>query len=130
MTGPLGSMVDDAKPKKPKLYLPLTASARKPGRINLKAVAEVLAERGYDPTEEILKLLDPGVDADGNPVAQKLDADVKARMWNELLQYTQPKLKSVEIKAKIAATTFDVTDEQALSIAKEFLITAVTGDAE
>lgn len=96
-------------------------TSTRPGRINLKAVAEVLAERGYDPTVEILKLLDPGVDEEGNPLPSSIDADVRGRLWNELLQYTQPKLKSIEVKGKIAAAGFDVSDDQARRLAEEFL---------
>jgi len=101
-------------------HLPLNRSARTVGRINLKAVAEVLASRGLDPTEAIIDILQP-VDENGNPVPSRLDADVQARILNELLQYTQPKLKSVEIRAKVAATSFDVNDAQAKRIAEEFL---------
>lgn len=98
----------------------------KKGRINLKAVAEVLAEHGMDPTVEIIKLLVPtGEDDNGKPARSPLDADVQARIWNELLQYTQPKLKSIEVRAKIAATAFDINDEQAKRIAEEFLKAAV-----
>ena len=45
---------------------------------------------------------------------------------NELLQYTQPKLKSVEIKARVVGTSFDVNDEQARRIAEEFLKAAAS----
>lgn len=107
--------------KKRKALVPGNKSARKPTRINLKAVAEVLAERGIDPTEAILDVLSP-VDPDtGEALPSKLDPEVKVRVLNELLQYTQPKLKSIEVKSKSAIATFDVNDEQARRIAEEFL---------
>lgn len=120
--GTLGEAADQAKDslKKRQLISP-SRTSRTPGRINLKAVAEVLQEAGYDPTAEILKLLTPQFDAEGKPLPDKLDADVKARMWNELLQYTQPKLKSIEVKSKGAVAVFDVSDEQAKRLAQEFL---------
>lgn len=107
--------VDDAQ----KLLDPRRA-AKRPGRINLRAVAEVLAERGLDPTEAIVNILQPH-DEHGAPLACRLEPEVQARILNELLQYTQPKLKSVEIRAKVVATSFDVNDEQAARIAQEFL---------
>ena len=120
--GTLGRMVTAATPVKPKLHVsPQRTLVGKPGRINLKAVAEVLAERGLDPTAEIIKILAPVDDATGERTTSQLDPDVQARTWNELLQYTQPKLKSVEIKAKVAATAFDVSNDQARAIAEEFL---------
>jgi hypothetical protein len=52
---------------------PASRSAKQPNRINLKAVAEACIEEG-------------------------LDSDTRLRTLNELLQYTQPKLKAVEVK--------------------------------
>lgn len=94
---------------------------RQPGRINLKAVAEVLAARGLDPTEALIDIISP-VDEQGEPMDSPLDADVRARILNELLQYTQPKLKSIEVKGKVSLGVFDVTNEQARKIAEEFLL--------
>jgi len=111
--------LSDQRPEAP-LIDPRRSTGKRLGRINLRAVAEVLAERGLDPTEAIVNILQP-VGEDGMPLPCKLEPDVQARILNELLQYTQPKLKSVEIKAKVAATAFDVNDEQAAKIATEFL---------
>jgi hypothetical protein len=108
-----------AEPEKPRI--PRNRTSRKPGRINLKAVSEVLAERGLDPTEAIIDILCP-VDDEGQPMDSMLDADTRARVLSDLLQYTQPKLKSIEVKAKVAVGTFDVTNEQARKIAEEFLL--------
>jgi hypothetical protein len=130
--GVLGRVLDEKKDDgsgKNRHIDPKRAS-RTPGRINLKAVAEVLAERGMDPTVEMLKLLVPGEDETGKPLPAVLDADVRARIWNELLQYTQPKLKSVEVRAKIAATAFDINDEQAKRIAEEFLRAATEDEGD
>jgi hypothetical protein len=92
-----------------------------PHRINLKAVAEALIEEGMDPTVEMIRILKakrpvtniqgkPILDKDGNPqMIDVLDADTKLRMLNELLQYTQPKLKSVEMKVSGA---LELTGEQ------------------
>lgn len=55
--------------------------------MNLKAVAEVLRDRGFDPTVELVKILE------GNT----LDADVRARMLTTLMEYVHPKKKSVEL---------------------------------
>lgn len=85
--------------------------AKTPGKINLKMVADALAEEGMDPTLEIIKVLQrkvPVTDRAGNPVidvmtgdplmVDAIDPDTRLRTLNELLQYTQPKLKSVEMK--------------------------------
>jgi hypothetical protein len=78
-------------------------------RINLKAVAEACIDEGLDPAVEITKALakqiplmkggQPVLDDQGNPVMVHLvDPDTRLRTLNELLQYTQPKLKAVEVK--------------------------------
>ena len=79
-------------------------------KINLKAVAVALAEEGLDPALEMVRILKaqvpllsragaPVMNDDGTPLmVDALDADIKLRMLNEMLQYTQPKLKAVEMK--------------------------------
>lgn len=110
-------------------YIPANKTANRPNRINLKAVAEVLMEQGLDPTEEIIRILRPVDPETGLPLRCLLDEDVQARILNELLQYTQPKLKSIEVRAKVAATSFDVNDLQARVIAEEFLLASNRQDA-
>lgn len=90
-------------------------------RINLRAVSEVLADYGMDPAAEMVRILtaeEPVLDTDGAPILDEngepmtrptLDADTRLRFMNELLQYTQPKLKSVDVKIDHTA---DLTDEQ------------------
>lgn len=97
-------------------------------RINLKAVGEVLAERGLDPTQALVDILLPTDKQTGKPVPCRLPADIQARILNELLQYTQPKLKSIEIKGRLGVAAFNPTDEQARAMAEEFL--RASGDAE
>jgi hypothetical protein len=95
---------------------PLTGRAEagrkttKTGRINLKMVAEACIDEGLDPAAEIARALRARVpkldrqgnlvlDADGNPVyVDAVDWDTRLRTLQELLQYTQPKLKAVEVK--------------------------------
>ena len=90
-------------------------------RINLKMVSEALVEEGLDPTLEMIKILKkeiPILDVNGKPRLAKdgtpmmrsaLDDDTKLRTLNELLQYTQPKLKSVEMKV---SGNLELTNEQ------------------
>lgn len=80
-------------------------------RLNLRAVSEVLVANGLDPADELAKIVKSG----------KLDVDIQVRVLSELLQYTQPKLKSVEVKGKLAVAGFQVNDDQARRIAEEFL---------
>jgi hypothetical protein len=96
-------------------------TARKPGRINLRAVADALAEEGLDPAVEIPRILQaqqPVLDRQGNPVFNPdgtprmedvVDADTKLRTMTELLSYLQPKLKAVEVKM---SGTLDLTEDQ------------------
>lgn len=106
-------------------------------RINLKAVAEALAEEGLDPTTEmirILKLQVPVLDIQGKPridpktkkpiMRDALDPDTKLRTLNELLQYTQPKLKSVEMKV---SGSLELTNEQLDDRLETLLRKAATG---
>jgi hypothetical protein len=85
--------------------------AKSPGKINLKHVAEACADAGLDPAAEILRVLTervPVLDRSGQPVldpntgepmtVDRVDPDTRLRTLNELLQYTQPKLKAVEVK--------------------------------
>lgn len=90
----------------------VSASTKANGRnrINLKAVADACIEAGLDPAVEIARVLTQKVpvrdkmnqivlDDEGNPVMRDaIDTDTKLRTLNELLQYTQPKLKAVEVK--------------------------------
>lgn len=89
-------------------------------RINLKAVAEACIDEGLDPAIEIAKALKATIPMmrngmqvyDDNGVAVMiplLDVDTRMRTLNEFLQYTQPKLKSVEVKM---SGTLDLTSEQ------------------
>lgn len=112
----IGKAVASRVARKP--HLPQARTSKKAGRINLQAVAEVLAEHGLDPTVELVRILK----------TDQLDPDVQVRVLNELLQYTQPKLKSVEIRAKVAGTSFDINDEQAKRIAEEFLKASTGND--
>lgn len=75
------------KPQPDRVYVDQRHSARKSGRINLKAVADVLSEHGLDPTVALVSIIRSG----------KLDVDVEARLLTTLLEYTQAKKKSVEI---------------------------------
>jgi hypothetical protein len=96
-------------------------SSKKPMGINLKLVAEALREEGLDPTVEMIRILQkevPVLDANGKPrkdsagkpmMRSALDDDTKLRTLNELLQYTQPKLKSVEMKV---SGNLELTNEQ------------------
>ena len=95
-----------------------TSSA--PHRINLRAVAEACIEEGLDPAVEIAKALKATIPMmrngmqvfDDNGVAVMvplLDVDTRMRTLNEFLQYTQPKLKSIEVKM---SGTLDLTSEQ------------------
>lgn len=65
-------------------------SLKKSAKINLKAVAEVLQSYDLDPTEEVIKLIQAG----------KLEPDLCARLYMDLLEYVQPKLARTELTGK------------------------------
>jgi len=62
---------------------------RRAGRkgINLKAVSEILIERGLDPVAEIVRIYQ----------TEQLDPDVRIRVMSTLMEYVHAKRKSVEI---------------------------------
>lgn len=83
------------------------------GRLNLRAVADVLESYDLDPIEEVAKVLmkqEPVLDRDNKPVLDPdtgepmmkpaLAADVRLRTLLEIAQYARPKLKAVEISTK------------------------------
>lgn len=91
------------------------------GRLNLRAVADVLEGYGLDPIEEVAKVLTGRKqlrdkqgkvvidEATGQPVTEPLvDGDVRLRTLLELAQYSRPKLKAVEVTNKGP----ELTDEQ------------------
>lgn len=90
-------------------------------RINLKAVSEALIDEGLDPATEITRILKGEIERDdnGNPVLHPVtgepvrkylvDPETRLRTLNEVLQYTQPKLKAVEVKM---TGSLELTSEQ------------------
>lgn len=90
------------------------------GRLNLRAVADVLETYGLDPIEEVAKVVvktEPVLDDRGQPVLGEdgqplmkptLPPDVRLRTLLELAQYSRPKLKAVEITQKEP----ELSDEQ------------------
>lgn len=103
-----------------KAQLTANPNAKVVPKINLKAVAEACIDEGLDPATEIAKALNAKVpvfkdgrqvfDDNGLPVmAHLVDPDTRLRTLNSLLEYTQPKLKSVEVKMSGA---LELTSEQ------------------
>lgn len=94
--------------------------ASRSGKLNLRAVSDVLEGYGLDPVEELAKVLttkEPLRARDGSTVKDEhgndvmkpmVDMDTRVKLLTELAQYTRPKLKSVEVVSKGP----DLTDEQ------------------
>lgn len=74
-------------------------------KFNLRPVIEVLEEYGLDPTAEIAKVLGKtrkvkGKDGQPDEEVHLVEGVDRAKVLTELIQYVQPKLKSVEMKVK------------------------------
>lgn len=102
-------------------------------RFNLKSVTDALLAAGMDPAVEIIRILqkeDLVIDRNGNikmdpatgkPIkAPAVDSDTRMRMMNELLMYTQPKLKAVEVKlsGSVELTNDQLDDRLKVLLAK------------
>ena len=97
------------------------SASRHPLKLNLLAVSEALVEEGLDPAVEFARILKgrPLVDENGEAVIDPgtgqqarrydIDSDVRVRMLSEILNYTQPKLKAVEVKM---SGSLELTSEQ------------------
>lgn len=98
-----------------------SSGSRNPLKLNLLAVSEALVEEGLDPAVEFARILKgrPLVDENGEAVIDPatgqqarrydIDSDVRVRMLSEILNYTQPKLKAVEVKM---SGSLELTSEQ------------------
>lgn len=111
-----------AGPKSNRRHAIETSTGNKyPLKINLLAVAEALVEEGLDPAIEFARVLKGRVlyDEDGKQIIDPttgapvrryaIEEDVRVRMLSEILQYTQPKLKAVEVKL---SGSLELTSEQ------------------
>lgn len=109
------------------------------GKINLRAVSDVLATYGMDPIEEIAKILaakEVCVDRNGVPIIDPqtgqpmvkpvLPPDIALRTHLELLQYTRAKLKSVEVTMKEQ----DLTEAQIDNRLKALMARTVARDED
>jgi hypothetical protein len=91
----------------------IPGSGRKKGSKNKKTIARVadkLADKSLDPTEEILKII---------PTLEPKD---QVNAWLDLLSYTQPKPKEIEVPEEIADEDFfgelrDVSEAKLIEIA-------------
>ena len=98
-----------------------SSGSRHPLKIKLMAVSEARVGEGLDPAVEFSRILKgrPLVDENGEAVMDPvtgqqarrydLDADVRVRMLSEILNYTQPKLKAIEVKM---SGSLELTSEQ------------------
>jgi hypothetical protein len=91
LSGSMARIQAENKAAPTKLYIDpkrtASGASARAGKMNLKAVAEVLMEQGLDPTVEIVKILKAGT----------LEADVQARVLMTLMEFVHAKKKSVEI---------------------------------
>ena len=66
-----------------------SAYAKRKGKVNIRAVAEVLEDSGLDPTVEIIRILkDPESD---------LSPELRLKTYSSLMEYVHSKKRSVEV---------------------------------
>lgn len=115
LTGSLARIAKENSAPPEHLYLPENKSGatKRNSKINLKAVAEVLADKGLDPTVALVEIIQSG----------KLDPEVQVRVLSTLLEYVHSKKKSVEITGADggAIQVEHVSDDVLLKIAMQAL---------
>ena len=101
---------------------------RKETTMDLKGVAEVLTEQGYDPTLEMVKVLkgtqDPDRPEDPEAKVYTVPAQVRLQFANELLKYVHPQRKAMDVEQKVRLQG-DELDAKLGSLLGRFM--AVTG---
>ena len=94
----------------PNKHLPQNRSSKRKDKINLRAVGEVLAARGLDPTDRLVDIIESG----------SLEPDVESRTLLTLLEYVQPKRKSVEVSGTVGIVRPEqLSDADLLKIAMQ-----------
>lgn len=89
-------------------------------KITLQQLAEAFRDSGLDPALELVRLLKaerPAIangkvlvdDAGAPKMVHLLEPETRARLLLQLLEFTQPKLKAVEVKV---SGTLEMSDEQ------------------
>lgn len=120
MAGTMQRIHKENAPEPEKLYLPGGRTSARQGnnRINLKAVAEVLAEKGLDPTVALVDIIQSGT----------LPPDIQARVLGTLMEYVHSKKKSVEITGADggAIQVENVTDDVLMRIAMKAIPEEIT----
>lgn len=98
-----------------------SSSTKGSHKLNLKYVVEACVDEGLDPATEIARVLKGRqvLDDDGEPILDPrtgkpaleydVDPEVRLRTLSSLLDYTQPKLKAVEVKM---SGSLELTNEQ------------------
>ncbi len=98
---------------------------------NLKSVAQVLVEEGYDPTTEVVKILRGTQDPDHpeDPEARRylVPADVRLRFAAELMKFVHPTKKAVEVEDKTPPLSGHALDAR-LGILVQQYVTAMGGN--
>lgn len=115
LCGTMHRIFKENAPPTEHLFLPENRSAatKNNTKINLKAVAEVLAEKGLDPVSALVDIVKSG----------KLDLEVQVRVLSTLTEYVHSKKKSVEITGADggAIQVENVSDDVLLKIAMQAL---------
>lgn len=71
-------------------------------QFSIRGVAEILSENGYDPAEEMVRILagDPDPD-DPTKRVYRVDAKTRLQFSNELLKYVHPQRKAVDVEQRV-----------------------------
>jgi hypothetical protein len=108
-------------------------------KLNLRAVAEVLAEHGFDPTVEIVRVLkgEPKVvgkdPLTGESIVENvsvLDEKTRAMLTMNLMEYAHPKLRSIEAKVTDTRGEADIDKQLAALLAKAGVVVHPLKDSD
>lgn len=116
-----------------------TVANRNASGFNLRGVAEVLAEAGLNPAEELVRVLKERrvvtdrngnaiLDEKGEPVTEPtIDHTLRVKVLMEMQQFVAPKLKAVEVTVKEPDLTEEQIDQRIAALQEKQARAAVNG---
>ena len=116
-----------------------TVANKNASGFNLRGVAEVLAEAGLNPTEELVRVLterrvitdrngNAVVGPDGQPMTEPIiDHVLRTKVLMELQQFVAPKLKAVEVTVREPELSEEQIDQRIAALQQKQARAAIHG---